>query len=111
MTPPPLPQRVDKKPILYSALIYPGVGQYVTGRPLVGIAYAAAFTIALVIFLVFFTRFFNEAVHIIKSTWAGTYVPVDDMPSRRQVMMPMLYLLLVYVANVYDVTWNLYRPR
>lgn len=110
-TPPPLPIRVDKKPILYSALVYPGVGQYVAGRPLIGLAFAAGFTVALAIFVAFFTRFFSEAVQVLKSTWAGTYVPEDDLPSRRALVMPLVYVLLVYLANVYDVTWHLYKPH
>lgn len=108
--PPPLPLRVDRKPILYSALIYPGVGQYMTGRKTVGVICAVCFTIALAVFMTVFIRFFNEAVHVLKATWEGTYVPEEDMPSRRALLMPMVYVLLVYLANVYDVTWSLYKP-
>jgi hypothetical protein len=110
-SPPPLPVRVDRKPILYSALIYPGVGQYMTGRKTVGVICAACFTLALVIFLAVFIRFFNEAVHVLKATWEGTYVAQEDMPSRRALFMPLVYVLLVYLANVYDVTWSLYKPH
>lgn len=109
--PPPLPARVDRKPILYSALIYPGVGQYMTGRKTVGVICAACFTIALAIFLTFFIRFFNEAVHVLKATWDGTYNPEEGMPGRRALLMPLAYVVLVYLANLYDVTWNLYKPH
>jgi MFS family permease len=109
-TPPPLPARVDRTPILYSALIYPGVGQYMMGRKTVGVICATCFTIALAIFVAFFIRFFSEAVHVVKATWAGTYLPEEGMPSRRALFMPLVYVLLVYLANVYDVTWHLYRP-
>lgn len=111
MPPPPLPLRVDRKPIFYSALIYPGVGQYMTGRKTVGVICAVCFTLALVVFLAVFIRFFNEAAHVLKATWQGTYIPEEDMPSRRALFMPLVYVLLVYLANVYDVTWSLYKPH
>ena len=109
--PPPLPGRVDRTPILFSALIYPGVGQYMTGRHLAGLAYAACFTIAFGVFLVFFTRYFRETVDFLRAWWAGSYIPEADTPSPRQLMMPFVYVLVTYVANVYDVTWHLYKPR
>ena len=109
--PPPLPMRVDRLPILYSALIYPGVGQYMTGRKTVGVICAICFTIALAIFLTFFIRFFNEAVHVLKATWDGTYRPEEGMPERRALLMPLVYVVLVYLANLYDVTWSLYKPH
>ena len=110
-TPPPLPVHIDRKPIIYSALIYPGVGQYMMGRQVVGIAFAVCFTIALVIFLVFFARYFRETLDFVRAWWTDTYQLEDGTPSPRQLMMPFVYMAITYLANVYDVTWRLYRPH
>lgn len=111
MPPPPIPVRIDRKPIIYSALVYPGTGQYMAGRPLIGLAFAAGFTIAFGIFLVFFIRYFHEVITFVRTWWAGTYQETEGTPSPRQMLMPLVYVLVVYVANVYDVTWHLYRPH
>lgn len=110
-TPPPLPVRVDRTPILYSALVYPGVGQFMVGRKFVGIAFATCFTFALAIFLVFFVRYFRETIDFVRAWWSGAYPPDDATPSPRQLMMPFVYMVITYLASLYDVTWRLYRPH
>ena len=111
MPPPPLPQRNGPSPILLSALVYPGLGQYRTGRRTIGLLYAAGFTLALAIFLMFFVRYYQDVLHFVESWWSGDYQPDEGTPSARQLLMPGIYLLIVYLANVYDVAWNLYRPH
>ncbi len=111
MQPPPLPQRNRTNPILLSALVYPGLGQYHTGRRTIGLLYAAGFTLALAIFLVFFVRYFQDVLHLVESWWSGDYQPEEGTPSARQLLMPGIYLLVVYLANVYDVAWHRCKPR
>ncbi len=110
-TPPPLPIRVNRKPILYSALIYPGVGQYMVGRPIAGLAYAACFTVALGVLMVFFSRYFREVFDFMGASWDGNSQPTAGTPSPRQMLMPLVYLMIAYLANLYDIIWHLYRPH
>ena len=110
-TPPPLPLRIDRKPILFSALLYPGAGQYMVGRKVAAVAYAACFTVALAVFLAFFFRYFSEVWEMLKTWWSSPDLAVDATPSARHLLQPGLYLLVVYLANLYDVTWHLYRPH
>ena len=107
--PPPLPVRTT--PLLLSALVYPGTGQYAAGRRLAALAYAGSFTVALAVFLVFLARYLREVYDLVQTVWAGAYDPAAGTPSARQLLKPGGYLLLIYAANVYDVAWHLYRPR
>ena len=109
--PPPVPAQISRLPILYSALVYPGSGQFMMGRPVMGLAFAACFTIALAVFLVFFVRYLRDAVEFLRICWSGRYSGTEAAPSLRPLLMPFVYLLLVYLANLYDVIWRLYRPH
>lgn len=108
--PPPLPQRSKSFPVIMSAAVYPGVGQYMVGRRVIGLAYAGAFTFALGIFIIFFYRYFS-ALLVGFMGIAGSSRPVSGPPSPRELLMPGVYILVIYLANVYDIFWHLHRPK
>lgn len=98
-------------PILYSACVFPGTGQFMQKRMVAGLLYSIACGIAVLVFLAVFTRYF----HPIAQGWAdrliGDHVSHPDAPPARTLLKPGLYLLAIYFANVYDVTYAWYRAR
>lgn len=105
--PPPTPARL---PILMSAVVYPGVGQYMQRRWMAALVYAVSFTvfIALSLWLAFreFLVLLRSFEHAIETGAAyKMHAPV---------MKPILksggLAVLIYLANVYD-TWLAYHRQ
>jgi len=94
------PSRV---PMLVSAFVYPGAGQFVQKRRIAGTAYALLFTIC--IGFLFYDVFRPLVVNVIAALdWAdaGTNRPFEEL-SVVGVLVPFLAGLLVYVMNLADV--------
>lgn len=108
-TPPPL-RPPDRLPILYSAFVYPGAGQFLQKRPFAGWAYAVCATVFLVLFAAVLAQYFREVVAAVRAMLEGTYAPAQDEPHVRQLLMPGALLLAIHLANVFDV-WVSYLKQ
>lgn len=97
------------KPLLYSAAIFPGIGQWMQKRPVAAFVYGGAGTIASLIFIAVLWQSMSDAIRIIHGAWTWGINPEDV----RAVFTPLLkssaFLLVVYLANVYDTWYAWYR--
>lgn len=110
MTPAAPPNEKPRKTaILYSAAIFPGLGQFQQKRVAAGTLYFSAGLLASILFVAVFARHGADAIRIV---WDGWTYGID--PERaRTAFLPILksasFLLLIYAANVYDVWYAWYR--
>jgi hypothetical protein len=105
----PPPTRPDRKAILYSAAIFPGVGQYHQRRLAAALLYGGVGALASLLFLAMLGRHGPSAIRILRGAWTWGVNP-DDV---REVYGPILktgaFLVGVYLANVYDAWYAWYR--
>jgi TM2 domain-containing membrane protein YozV len=91
-------EKRDRTAIYLSALIFPGVGQFVQGRVLMGVLYAAGFTVCVIMFAA-------DAVRIITSFYRlGFEFNTYNVPHLPIIGMLTSFAcgILVYTANVLD---------
>jgi hypothetical protein len=96
------PLRFTKMPILLSALVYPGIGQFVQRRWLWGLAYMGSFTaISGVTALIAFRYFKIEFKDL-------TYFQTDwvthraDNPYTHTLLKALALCIAIFVANIFD---------
>ena len=99
----------SKTPILCSAFIFPGIGQYLQRRMLHALLYGITGAIATIIFLIVFTRYFYTITQGLADKFLGVYVPDPDAPPLRSLLMPGVYMVAIYLANVYDAWFAWYK--
>ncbi len=87
-------------PIVLSATVYPGVGQFRQGRPVWGAVYALGFTLFMAIFFALLTPSLKQ---LVAALTGGP--PADPVPWPT-VLRPLAVAGALYAANVYDVWWN-----
>jgi hypothetical protein len=107
--PPPLAGPPSRTPVLYSAFIFPGMGQYMQRRRGMALLYGLSAGVATLLFLVVFTRYFYTITQGLADKLLGQYVPDPDAPPLRSLLMPGVYLLAIYLANVYDAWFAWYK--
>ncbi|MCS6771526.1 MAG: hypothetical protein NZ740_05825 [Kiritimatiellae bacterium] len=108
----PQPARISEKPslkpLLYSAAIFPGVGQWLQRRIVACCVYGGAGAVATLIFLNVLWLKGPDAVRILVDAWTTGVDPEEA----RAVFLPLVkssvFLIAVYLANVYD-TWYAWR--
>ncbi len=105
----PPKERPRKTPILYSAAIFPGLGQFTQRRAAAGTLYAGAGLLASILFVAMLARHGADAA---RAAWDAVAGGLD--PDRaRAAFIPILktgaLLLLIYTANLYDVWYAWYR--
>jgi hypothetical protein len=92
-------------PMMLSAFVYPGTGQFMQRRRVAGLVYAILFSVFLVV-LIF--NVFRPLIHNLVTVlnWAAE---TGDEPLQRitmaGVLAPFGLGLAVYVANLFDVAW------
>ncbi len=110
---PPLPRRPSQPPskaaILHSAFIFPGAGQYLQKRRGPALLYAVTGGFATALFLFMFARYFHTITQGLVDKIMGTYVPDPNAPPLRSLLMPGVYLLIVYLASLYDTAFAWYK--
>ncbi len=103
------PTRPDKKAILYSALIFPGIGQYHQKRLPAALLYGGVGMLASLLFLLMLGRHGMDAFRVTRGAWTWGVDPEEV----RAVFIPILksggFLLGVYLASLYDVWYAWYR--
>jgi hypothetical protein len=110
--PPPLVVTTPKEnssrlPVLVSALVYPGLGQFMQSRILPGIVYTALSTLFTVLVCYFTVQYVRPAIEAWLGISDGT---TASPPSLRPLQLSAGALLVVYLANVYDV-WLAHRRK
>ena len=96
-------------PVICSAVIFPGLGQYKQRRFGPALLYAGATIIATVIFGAMLARHGLELLRLARDAWTREIDPV----ALRATVMPMMqaagFLLGVYLASLYDTWYAWYR--
>lgn len=99
----------DTKPILYSAAIFPGLGQWHQKRLPAAILYGGVGMMATLLFLLMLSRHGLDAIRVTRGAWTWGVEPDEA----REAFLPILksggFLLAVYLASVYDTWYAWYR--
>lgn len=105
------PLRFTKMPILLSALVYPGVGQFVQRRWFMALVYMGSFTaLAGVVALLAFRYFKIDFKDL-------TYFQTDWLshrtanPYREPLNKALIVWGAIFAANVFDTWWGFMRLR
>lgn len=102
-------EKPSRAPILYSALIFPGIGQFQQKRPTVGTVYAGISAFAAIVFVAMLASHGVAAVKDLWSAWVEHTDPTDALDELKPVYQTLAFLIAVYVANVYDVWYAWFR--
>jgi len=86
-------------PVLLSALVYPGLGQFVQGRRLIGAIYGVLFTAAAVWFMVAAAKVLI-VYYRFATDFGGDQEPVI---SYTQILVPFGLASLLYFINLVDI--------
>lgn len=99
----------DIKPVLYSAAIFPGFGQWRQRRPAAALLYGGAGVLSTLLFLLMLYRYGLDAIRIFRGAWTWGVEP-DEV---RAVLIPLMkssgFLIGVYLASLYDTWYAWYR--
>lgn len=109
-----LPEHPKEKPpltpILYSAAIFPGIGQFQQKRSTVGTIYFVITLFALALLVAMLVKHgppvLRRVLDVLMQQGDEPSAALDDL---KPMMRSALFLLVVYVANVYDVWYAWYR--
>lgn len=104
-------QEPDKKPIFYSVVIFPGLGQFHQRRFGAGLLYTSAGVLTSVIFILLLARHGLEAMRIIVDAWSSGIDPDLTRVTFAPVFKSGAVLIGVYLANIYDVWYAWYRSH
>ncbi|MCZ7592802.1 MAG: hypothetical protein M5U15_11945 [Kiritimatiellae bacterium] len=102
-------EKPSRYPILYSAVIFPGIGQFQQKRPTVGTIYALITLFAAILFVAMLA---SHGMTALKDAWnaaVGQTDPGDALAELKPVFQAFAFLIAVYVANVYDAWYAWYR--
>ncbi len=91
-------------PILLSAFVCPGAGQFVQKRRLAGTVYAAGFLVG---FFWFMLRTLKIIICFYRMAFDAAYNP--ETPNVAALLPPIALASLFYVINLFDVTIAQYR--
>lgn len=98
------PAKSDRTPVMLSAFVYPGAGQFLQKRWIAGALFSILFTIfsLILIFEVFKPMFNNINVAL---NWAASQQ--NDQPfegiSLSRVLISFMAMIAIYIANIMDV--------
>ncbi len=81
--------------LLMSALIYPGVGQFMQKRIFWGMVYSISFTIF----------FVGLCIITVRAVWNGILDPSTLRDSLISLKTPFALVVAIWLANIYDTWW------
>ena len=93
-------------PVLLSALVYPGAGQFLQKRFTWGIVYGVAFTVVFIVCCVFTVR--------IVPGYFTAFLRGGELPAPEgwdPVIKSLVASLVIYAANVYDAWYAWFRNK
>lgn len=102
-------EKPSRSPILYSALIFPGIGQFQQKRPIVGTVYAAISLFAAILFVAMLASHGVAALKDVWLAWTEQADPGEALDELKPLYQALAFLIAVYVANVYDVWYAWFR--
>lgn len=110
------PERPESKPpltpILYSAVIFPGIGQFQQRRKGAGLLYVSAATVACILFVAMLAMHGPPALRATWDMWtSGSVDPSRMLDELKPITQSICFLFAVYLANVYDVWYAWYRTH
>ena len=93
-------------PVIYSVIIYPGIGQWMQKRRATGVFFGAAFTVVILVLTVVITAYVKQIIPLFEQALAGSEVTVQQLPPLKSTLQPFTFMMVVYLANVIDVLWG-----
>lgn len=103
------PDRPWWRPILYSAAIFPGAGQWVQRRIVAALVYGSAGALATVLFVAMLARHGLEMVRVMRGAWTWGIDPQQVQTVVAPIVKTGGFLIAVYVANLFDTAYAAYR--
>ena len=99
----------SRLPLLFSAAVYPGVGQCMQKRWGWGLVYGISFTLFVLIFFALLIRQWSEfTTAFSRAIFDG--IPVD-WPHFKPVWTALLICFALYISNVYDTWYAAFKKR
>ena len=105
----PPAEKPRKTAILYSAAIFPGLGQFQQKRIAAGALYFSAGLLASILFVVLLARHGPDAARAVWDAWTYGIDPEQTRAAFVPILKSAGFLLLIYAANVYDAWYAWYR--
>lgn len=90
-------------PVIMSAAVYPGVGQWMQKRRNAGTFYCFVFTVICLMFALALYAYLRETIPILLNAIEGIYEEGQEIPPLKQILKPFGAVLFIYTANVVDV--------
>lgn len=94
--------KTDRTPLMLSAFVYPGAGQFIQRRWIAGTLYAVFFTVFFVLFMVNVARPMMANVDAALAFAMGDGSKPMTAPSLVAIIVPFVLSMLAYVANIID---------
>lgn len=99
----------DTKPILYSAAIFPGLGQWHQKRLLAALLYGGIGLMATLLFLTMLSRHGLDAIRVTRGAWTWGVDPEETRAAFIPILKSGGFLIGVYLASLYDTWYAWYR--
>ena len=110
--PPVRPQRKpDINPILFSALIFPGLGQFYQKRYGAALLYASAGLLASALFVFMLWQHGRCALSLVWKAWTSGIDPETTRATFLPILKSAGFLIGLHLANVYDAWYAWYRSH
>ena len=90
-------------PVIFSSVVYPGIGQFMQRRSTAGFVYAVSFGLVAVLMVLVLVTYFRELIPILQRALEGSPPEADAPPDWKDLLKPLGLVLFIYVANVVDV--------
>lgn len=90
-------------PVILSAVVYPGIGQWMQKRYVSASVYGIIFGLMAVLFAVVLYQYLREAVAILHAVLDGRSDGPTSLPPLKIILQPFAIVLFIYLANVVDV--------
>lgn len=97
------------RPILYSAAIFPGTGQWMQRRVAAALVYGSAGALATVLFVAMLARHGLEMVRVMRGAWTWGIDPNEVQTVVGPIVKTGGFLIAVYFANLFDTAYATYR--
>ncbi len=90
-------------PVIWSVVVFPGIGQWLQQRRNAGTFYCAVFSLLALVFTRIMYLYLSEVVPLMRDALMGEPLHDRTFPPLKNIIMPFGAVLFVYLANVVDV--------
>jgi len=100
---PPRKPDVSWNPVILSVVVYPGIGQFMQRRMFPALAYFCAFTLIVLVFSRITHLYMKQVLELFNLALSGETVDAQGLPPIKILLKPFAVLMLIYLANVFDI--------